>query len=128
MISDGEIERRLQAIEKRLNVRYATRPGGPMLTLYFYGGLLPEPIIATTDNGGEWFRDYPDETLDDFADRCGKAAAETGARRMLITSMPQTERQDEVAAAAHKIYLDLFYSDVPPCETSLDTHRGSWAE
>jgi hypothetical protein len=111
MISDGDLERRLRAIEKKLNMRYAGGPGGPMVTLYFYGGLLPEPIIATTDNGGEWFRNYPDESLEA---RCGKEASEMGAQRMLINSMPDDgERQCEVARAAHKIYLDRFYPEVP---------------
>jgi hypothetical protein len=118
MISDSELERRLKAVETRLNVRYAARPGGPMLVVLFYGGLMPEPIVATTDNGGEWFRDYPDETVEAFADRCGKAAAEMGAARMLITSMPQGERQCEVVSAAHAIYMRDFYPEVPEEEAT----------
>jgi hypothetical protein len=109
-------EERLRAIEARLNRRDAARPGGPMVTLFSYGGLMPEPIIATTDNGGEWFRDYPNEELEAFADRCGKEATEMGAQRMLITSMPQGDRQREVASAAHKIYMDLYYPEVPDPE------------
>src|SRR5258705_370768 len=113
----NDLTRRLEALEKRLREEYGSRPGAPM-SLAVYGGLMPDPIIGMTDNGGEWFRDYPAEEVEVFADRCAKAAAEMGAKHLLITSIPAdgNAKQLEVASAAHAIYMDRFYPEVPPCE------------
>src|SRR5882724_10554930 len=126
-MSNENLRKRLEAMQAQLNEQYGSRPGGGGMILEVYGGLMPEPVIGMTDNGGEWFRNYPDEEVEAFADRCAKAAAEMGAKHLLITSIPAdgNAKQLEVASAAHAIYMDRFYPEVPP-EEPRGYSRPSW--
>jgi hypothetical protein len=114
-----DLEKRLERLQKILREQYGSRPGGGgLMSIAVYGGLMPDPIIGMTENGGEWFRDYPTEEVEVFGARCLQAAAEMGAKHLLITSIPRDgdAKQYEVARAAHAIYMDRFYPEVPPEE------------
>ena len=113
-----EFEKELERMRKYLLAKYGLRSeGGERRVIIMSGGIMPEPVFATAD-GQELFRNYPDEPLQDFCDRCMTWARELEARRVLIGGLPASPAQSEAMAAAHVWWTQNEYSDVPDEEGS----------
>jgi hypothetical protein len=108
----SDFEKRLRAIERRLNAEYSSRPGAPMRIVIVHGCLPPgEPLFATA-GAHEWLRE-PGEDLDLFCDRAAQAARELQEALLVIGGLPQSETQHELALAAYDAWL-LTDDGVPP--------------
>lgn len=112
----NDLERRLEALSRRLNAEQAgLRPGGPLQCVVIFGALPPgEPLFAGAGEH-EWIRDYPTEPLDAFADRAVAGAREAGETLLVIGGLPTTQAEQDVAQAAHAAWL-LTDDGVPPSE------------
>jgi hypothetical protein len=118
MTDMDRFERELNRMRKYLLAKYGVRPdGGERRVIIISGGIMPEPVFATAD-GQELFRNYPDEPLQDFCDRCMTWARELEARGVLIGGLPNSRAQSEAMATAHAWWLKHEYDEVPPEEGS----------
>jgi hypothetical protein len=124
MISDNELTRRLDVLERRMNAELpgTLPPGGPLRVVIIHGTLPPGEPLWGTAGPHEWLRE-PGEDLDAFADRVAAAAREAGERLLVLGGLPQTQAQQDAAMAAYDAWL-LTDSGVPPEETSWSRPRG----
>jgi hypothetical protein len=120
MISNEQLARRLDALERRLNAERAagTLPTGITLLIIVVSGGMPsisgEPLFAIA-GAHQWIRSEG-EGLDEFADRARAGAREAKEPLLLIGGLPKTQEQQDVAMAAYEAWL-LTDDGVPPCET-----------
>lgn len=124
MISDNELTRRLDVLERRMNAELpgTLPPSGPLRVVIIHGTLPPGEPLWGTAGSHEWLRE-PGEDLDAFADRVAAAAREAGERLLVLGGLPQTQAQQDAAMAAYDAWL-LTDSGVPPEETSWSRPRG----
>jgi hypothetical protein len=115
MISDSELARRLEALERRMNEDQPSRPGGPFRILRVTGG-LPGPINWAYAGSHRWKREAEEE-LEAFCERAARAAKAEGETSLNVGGLP---RGDELAE--FKTFEEWWatiapdYSDVPPEE------------
>lgn len=113
----NELQRRLEALEKKMNS--SEHRGGssqPLKVVVVYGCLPPGIPLWATVGSHEWFPD-PGEELEAFAERAAAAARELKEPLLILGGLPKTEAQKDVALAAYDAWL-LTDDGVPPCEPS----------
>jgi hypothetical protein len=124
MTSIKELERRMKALERRLDGYSSSTPrtGGEFKAVLVYGGLTPLPAVASDDTGREWIR-TASESVEDFALRAARESRAAGARLCTIGGMGR-ETPSQVAAlrAAWDEYMRSGYSDVPEVTQARPSH------
>jgi hypothetical protein len=117
MISNEQLARRLDALERRLNADRSagTLPTGISLLCVVVSGGLPsmsgEPLFAKA-GAHQWIRGVA-EGLDAFADRCRAGARELKEPLLIIGGLPVTQEQQDVAMAAFDAWLETD-DGIPP--------------
>jgi hypothetical protein len=120
MISNEQLARRLDALERRLNADRATGtlPTGISLLCVVIEGGLPsisgEPLFAMA-GAHQWIRSEG-EGLDAFADRARAGAREAKEALLIIGGLPRTQEQQDVAMVAFDAWLETD-DGIPPIWT-----------
>ncbi len=113
----NDLERRIAAIEARLNMQ-RTKDGTPPFRILRFEGGLPGPINWAYAGEHRWQRNADaGEDLEAFVHRAAIAAITAGETSMNVGGLP---RSDELAH--YKTFEELWavigvdYPEVPPCE------------
>jgi hypothetical protein len=117
MISDSELERRLKALEARMNSseHRSQSSGGPLHVVVITGVWPFEPVFAVAGQHG--FLRNPDDSLDEFADRCAQEARAHGEPLLVVGGLPDRQEHQSAVIAEYDRWL-LTDDGVPPCEPS----------
>lgn len=113
----SDFERRLRAVERRLNAKQPSGtmpPGAPLRVVVAHGALPPGDPLWGVAGPHEWLRE-PGEDLDAFADRAAAAARELREPLLILGGLPTTQAQNDMALAAYDAWL-LTDDGVPPCD------------
>jgi hypothetical protein len=115
----NELERRLEALQRRLN---ADRPAGTMahgvlLCVVIHGALPPGWPLFAAAGEHEWIRSEG-EDLDQFADRAVAGARDARENLLVIGGLPNSQLQHDAAMIAYDRWLETDASAPPPCEPS----------
>jgi hypothetical protein len=122
MTSNNELQRRLAALEKKMNSSEYRGPEG-LQTIVGYGFLPPGVPIFANAGALEWFRGMTAEgeiieDLDVFCHRCHAEAKAAGEKLLTIGFLPRDGSETQRAAA--KLAEDYYWANddnsVPPCE------------
>ncbi|MET4752562.1 hypothetical protein [Bradyrhizobium sp. RT11b] len=120
----SDLEKRIAAIEARLNMQ-RTKDGMPPFRVLRIEGGLPGPINWAYAGKHRWERDADaGEELEAFVQRAARAAMAAGETSINIGGLP---RSDELAR--YKTFEELWaaigvdYPEVPPCEPAGSTRR-----
>jgi hypothetical protein len=111
----GDFERRLKALEDKLNI--VRRPSGLGFKILHVGGCFTPPgeIPAFANCGALWWLRNPDEELEAFATRCANDVPAGESEDLIIGSLPRNEEQFAHAMVAYDRWLATD-GGVPPCE------------
>jgi hypothetical protein len=116
MISDGEMERRLKQLERKIN---AARPSGSSaLRIILVGGCFTPPgaVPAFANCGPLWWLRNPDEELLAFARRCVLEVPPGETDNLILGGLPRNAEQYHRAMMAYDLWL-ASENGVPPMET-----------
>ena len=122
MISDGELERRLKALETKMNSGHSSP--GTFRILRVEGG-LPGPINWAYAGLHRWERE-PDEDLEVFVERAARAAYAEGEMSLNVGGLPRGGEIHEKFATFEDWWATVapYYAEVPPEEPQSYIHRG----
>lgn len=122
MSNDRDFERRLAAVERKLNAK--RHPTGKAFRILLVQGGLPGPINWAYAGTLTWRREA-DEDLGAFAKRAAEAASAAGEMALTVGGLPQG---DELAGFesfdAWWQTIAPHYSDVPPEEAPQQSQFG----
>jgi hypothetical protein len=124
-MTTSDLERRLEALERRMNAEQPSGtlpPGAPLRVVIVYGTLPPGEPLWGTAGSHEWLRE-PGEEIEAFAERAAAAARELKERLLVIGGLPKTQAQHDTAMAAYDLWL-ASDDGVPPEETGWSRPRG----
>jgi hypothetical protein len=112
------IEKRIKAIEDRLNMRSATGGGKPFRIIVITGCLPIGPPRWAYAGPLQWERGENEE-LEQFSERCAAAAIAAGETLLTIGGLPRGEEEMASFATFEEWWAARcapFYDEVPPCE------------
>ncbi|MET4801413.1 hypothetical protein [Bradyrhizobium sp. LB11.1] len=111
----SDIEKRLAAIERKLNMRLAPDGKPPFRILLIEGG-LPGPINFAYAGETRWERDDSEE-LEAFVQRTAQAALAAGEARLNVGGLPRSDELERFGSFEEWwATIAPHYSDVPPVE------------
>ncbi|MDH2353479.1 hypothetical protein QCM80_22860 [Bradyrhizobium sp. SSUT112] len=114
-MTNNELQRRLEALERRLNSsEHRGESSQPLRVVVVYGCLPPGIPLWATAGSHEWFPDAG-EGLEAFGKRAAAAARALKETLLVLGGLPSTQTQTDVALAAYDAWL-LTDDGVPPVE------------